>query len=113
VKTALEAVLQAMISGGWANESDGSVGAPTGHFARVSNSREEVEGIPGGVIETFEDVINTYGLEDMDLLIGHFLVVEDSQGFVHVTEYDSEVELTRAFQELQDAYSLWAEGMDD
>jgi hypothetical protein len=103
MKTALEAVLQAMITGGWANESDGEVEAPTGHFARVSNSEAELS----EVVQAFEDVITAYGMEDTRELIGHFLVVEDSQGFVHVKGYDNPIELTRDFQALQDAYAEW------
>lgn len=105
MKTALEAVLQAMVTGGWANEKDGEVEAPTGHFARVSNSEAELS----EVVEAFEDVITAYDMDDTKELIGHFLVREDDAGFVHVTEYDDEVSLTRDFQQLQDDYSLWAD----
>lgn len=103
MKTALQAVLQAMVSGGWANESDGDVESPQGHFARVTVEPAELE----ECVNAFEDVIAVYGLEDENTLIGHFLVREDSQGFVHVTEYDNPIALTRDFQELQDAYALW------
>jgi hypothetical protein len=105
VKTPLEAVLQAMISEGWANESDGNVDSPTGHFARVSNSESELP----EVVDAFEDVITTYGMDDTRELIGHFLVVEDSQGFVHISAYDNPIDLTRDFQELQDAFAKWDE----
>lgn len=107
MKTALQAVLQAMVSEGWANQSDtdGNVDSPHGAFARVSNSEAELS----EVVEAFEDVITAYGMDDTRELIGHFLVVEDSQGFVHVTSYDDEVSLTRDFQQLQDAYAEWDE----
>jgi hypothetical protein len=103
MKTALEAVLQAMITQGWANESDGDVEAPTGHFARVTNEARDID----GVHDAFKDVIVAYGLGDESVLIGHFLVREDSQGFVDVTSYDNPIELTRDFQALQDAYAEW------
>ena len=108
MKTALEAVLQAMVTGGWANESDGNVEAPTGHFARVSNSAAEMM----EVCQAFADEIAMHGLTCEDahaLLIGDFLVREDSQGNVFVTAYDNPIALTRDFQALQDAYALWDE----
>lgn len=108
MKTALEAVLQAMVTGGWANESDGHVDSPQGHFARISNSDAEVHGM-GGVADTFADDIVLYEMASIDELIGHFLVREDSQGFVHVTEYDNPIDLTRDFHALQDEYALWNE----
>lgn len=107
MKTALEAVLQAMITGGWANESDGDVEAPTGHFARVSNSEAEVYGEPGSIVSTFSDVIAMYGMTDTNELIGHFLVVEDSQGFVTVHAFDDPIALTRLFQQMQDDFAEW------
>lgn len=105
MKTALEAVLQAMVTGGWANESDGSVEAPTGHFARVTNEARDMD----GVHDAFKDVIVTYGLGDESKLIGHFLVREDSNGMVSITAYDNPIALTRDFQQLQDDYAAWAE----
>lgn len=107
MKTALEAVLQAMVTGGWANESDGDVESPQGAFARVSNSEAEVYGEPGSIVSTFSDVIAMYGMTDTNELIGHFLVREDSQGFVYITSYDNPIALTRDFQQLQDDYALW------
>lgn len=105
MRTALEAVLQAMVTGGWANESDGDVSAPTGHFARVSNSAAELE----EVVAAFEDVIVMYDMIDTSELVGEFLVHEDEQGNVYVVSYDNPIALTRDFQQLQDAYALWNE----
>lgn len=107
MKTALEAVLQAMVTGGWANESDGDVDSPQGAFARVTNEPAELGEVQGA----FNDVMRMYGWNEDDAkqLIGHFLVREDSQGFVDITSYDNPIQLTRDYQQLQDAYSLWAE----
>jgi hypothetical protein len=105
MRTGLEAVLQAMVTGGWANESGGAVDAPTGHYARITNEPTDVSGI----VDAFEDTIHTYGLDDMGLLIGHWLVVEDSQGNVTVTAYDNPINLTRDYLALDDAFALWDE----
>lgn len=109
MKTALEAVLQAMVTEGWANESDGMVDSPTGHFARISNSETEVLGWPGGISTVFAEVIATYEMDDERELIGHFLVQENDQGFVTVTSFTNPVDLTRAYEELQNAFALWDE----
>ena len=105
MKTALEAVLQAMVTGGWANESDGNVEAPTGHFARVSNSEAELS----EVVQAFDDVITAYGMDDTSELVGHFLITEDSNVIVFVSNYDNTIALTRDFQSLQDSYAFWDE----
>lgn len=105
MRTALEAVLQAMVTGGWANESDGDVASPQGAFARVTNEAEDKAGIE----DAFHDVMNTYECE-YDALIGHYLVREDEQGNVSVTSYDNSIDLTRDYQALQDEYALWNEG---
>lgn len=105
MKTALEAVLQAMVAGAWANESDGDVEAPTGYFARISNSEAEL----AEVEQAFSDVIEAYGMEDTRELVGHFLVVQNDQGFVYITSYENPIELTRDYQALQDAYAQWDE----
>jgi hypothetical protein len=105
VKTALEAVLQAMVTGGWANESGGTVDAPTGHYARVSVSADEV----GSVVDAFEDVLAVYPLDSLTQLIGEWLVQEDDQGFVTVTAYDNPIALTRDYLAMDDAFALWDE----
>jgi len=107
MKTPLEAVLQAMVTGGWANESDGDVDSPQGHFARVTVEPAELSEVQGA----FNDEMRMQGWNEDDAhkLIGHFLVREDSQGNVFITSYDNPIELTRDFQQLQDAYAEWDE----
>lgn len=102
MKTGLEAVLQAMISGGWANESDGDVDSPVGHYARITNTPAEMH----EVSLAFADVMSTYECES-DALVGYWLVVEDSQGNVSVTSFDNEYLLTAAYMDIDDAYSMW------
>lgn len=105
MRTGLEAVLQAMVNTGWANESGGSVDAPTGHYARVTVEERELD----EVVNAFNTEMRIYGLEDENELIGHWLVVEDSQGFIHITTYDNPIHLTRDYLALDDAFALWDE----
>lgn len=108
MKTGLENVFQCIITGGWANESDGNVEAPTGAFARVSSTRDEVMGWPGGMAQAFSDELSMYEVSPEEL-IGDFLVREDSQGNVFVTAYDNPIQLTRDYIALQDEYAMWDE----
>lgn len=93
---------------GWANESSGDVECATGHFARISNGTDEV----GELVDALPDEYQVAGREHYRGLVGHFLVVTDSLGFVTVTEFTSEPDLLAAYQELEAEYSLW-EGQDE
>lgn len=105
MRTATEALFDAIVSGGWANRSDGDVESPTGHFALVSNSREELPELR----QAFSDVIDTYGDVSDDDLIGHFIVTTDSDGFVDVTRYPSVVSAASEFVTLSRRYTAWNE----
>lgn len=115
-------ILEAMSQIGWSNEADGDVTAPTGYFTRISNTREEMNEIIG--LDTVRDVIRSQGHEVSDDfpvpittyrvsdLVGHFLIVENDQGFVEVFEYERERDLLDAYRELEHEYSRWLEGED-
>lgn len=89
---------------GWGNESSGDVEAPTGWFARISITAEELD----EVVQAFEERLAEIGLDGNSSLIGHWLLREDDQGFVEAEEFDSEGELQSAYAELDQAYGLWA-----
>jgi hypothetical protein len=105
MRTALEALFDAMITGGWANESDGHVESPTGHFARISNAPNELSEIR----QAFSDVTDAYGMPSDDDITGHFLVMTDSQGFIHITRYHAESDLIRRYRHLCEEYFAWAD----
>lgn len=103
-------VLGAMLEGGWGNESSGDVEAPTGHFCRISNSTQELQ----EVSEVFSDILGEmgrYGIKPSDLL-GHFLLITDSNGFVNVNQYDTAEELTHEYNILDEAYSVWLQAQE-
>ena len=107
-------ILDAMVSQGWANQSDGNVDASTGHFARVSNEPADIGNEFGGIMDAFKDEAYLEIPEDYDWaeLVGHFLVLKDSAGFLTVIKYDSEAELVKVYRDLESAYSDWL-GPDD
>jgi hypothetical protein len=75
-------LLYVMSLEGWANASSGNVECPTGFFARISNEPREVPEI--------RDAFPTEsaGISNADI-VGHFLCVENDQGFWYVTRYET------------------------
>jgi hypothetical protein len=105
MRTSIEALFDAMVNDGWANESSGNIESPTGHFARISNSLAELT----EVLQAFEDVTDDYGVPAADDITGHFLVTTNEQGFIYVTRYASEAALIAAYRELETEYNAWEE----
>ena len=86
---------------GWANESSGNTESPSNWFARFNIYQNELSEIRSAFdAEGFKEVT------DSDL-VGNFLVVEDSQGFVYVTKYDTQIQCREAFLELDREYGRW------
>lgn len=103
---ARDAVLYAMSLEGWAQQSDGDVAASTGFFARISNEAAEMPSI----VDAFGDEMIREGLHDeqaMRTLIGHFLLVEDEQGFVRVTQFETEAAVKKLYSMLEKRYVRW------
>lgn len=98
--SARDELLHAMSLEGWANASSGDVECPTGFFARISNDSREIPEI--------RDAFPTEsaGISNADIR-GHFLCVENSQGFWYVTRYDNARALVQAYNALEAEYSEW------
>jgi hypothetical protein len=105
-------ILHYMATSDWANDSFGDVEAPTGYVWRISNTLEEVQLSNTELTSLIEEQVKAYGIEDNDdfrhSLVGHFLLVEGSQGFVDVYAYDSEAELLKEYDYREEVYSEWA-----
>ena len=99
-------VLHSMALQGWSNKSDGDVECPTGYFSLICNSTGELEQILG----PFSGEIASAELTDTNELIGNFLVIEDSQGFVHVWEYATVLAAQAEYRELENEYVNWSAG---
>lgn len=98
--SARDELLYAMTLDGWANESDGNVEAPTGFFARISNDPQDVPSIRDAFPNETKGMANS-------TMVGHFLMKENSQGFVYVTTYPDSVSLIRDFRALEAEFSEW------
>lgn len=85
---------------GWANETSGDVQSRTGWFARISNAVDELGEIRSG----FEDDIVHLGAAALAASEGHFLLVEDGQGFVDVTSYENYRDLIADYRIREEVY---------
>lgn len=101
-------VLGEMQDNGWANASSGNVEAPSGYFSRISNSEAELPEIYQAFESTIEEM-GTYGFT-AEALLGHFLLITDSQGFVNVAQFESEAHLIHDYETLERMYDEWEEG---
>jgi hypothetical protein len=103
MKTALEALFQAMIYDYWFTKSSGDVESPTGYFAYVTNTDREILSI----LDAFTEVTDVYGVPNTEDMIGSFVVVEDSQGGIHINRYDSDDQAHAAFMRLEADFLDW------
>ena len=97
-------ILDAMTKAGWSNASSGDVESPTGWFARITIDSADIASVRDTFEGEFSHLVISSHWNDV---IGHFLVREDSQGFVTVTQYPTEAELISAYDELDNAYGDW------
>jgi len=95
----------------WANDSFGNVEAPTGYVWKISNYESDVSSSNTEFTSILEEwnkyEMNTDNQEFRRSLLGHFLLQEDSNGFVHVRKYETDKELCMAFDALQAEYEKW------
>lgn len=94
-------------------DSSGDSDAPTGWFSAISIGAEDIP-------ELLRSEMSCYGLNDMVSaresfadLVGHFLIVGDSQGFIYVIPQESAGALDAAYAELDALYSAWADQDED
>lgn len=100
----------------WSNESFGDIEAPTGYVWRISNTQDDIFGSFGRGNTEIDSVLQEWEVENIEVeqyeelrrsLIGHFLVIEDSNGLVHVIEWESEAQLVQAYNALEKEYGEW------
>jgi len=113
--SARDDILHYMCMSDWANYSDGNSEAPTGYFWAIANTPEDVQTSNTEFSSLLEEWLkdNPEVTDSPALraeLVGRFIVIENSQGFVSVASgYASDEELQMAYQQLEDEYSAWDE----
>lgn len=96
----------------WANDTFGNVEAPTGFVSKISNNWEEVKPENTEMTSVLEDWFEQQGdVEDTpefrESLVGHFLITENSQGFVYVSEFETAEDRDRVYNDLETEFNEW------
>ena len=109
-------ILHYMATCDWANESFGDVDAPTGYVWRMSNTFQDVQPSNTELTSLIAEQVKLYDIVDNDefreSLVGHYLIVENSNGSVDVWQFDSEQALMSEYTYQLGVYDAWA-GQDD
>lgn len=111
-------ILHSLCLAGWSNDSFGDVEAPTGYVWRIANTWEDVRPINTEFNSLFE-ALEIPGMEDglstmnRRILVGHFIVIEDSNGFVYVRSFDTEGAMMHEYEYRELQYSEWLGDGDD
>lgn len=105
--SARDDALHFLCTSGWANSSFGDVEAPAGYNYRISNAPVDVAEVNTEFGSLMEDWDGELTQEVRDSLVGHFLVVEDSNGLVYVLRYQSEKELIATFDARENSFNVW------
>jgi hypothetical protein len=110
-------ILHYMATSDWANDSFGDVEAPTGYVWRISNTLSEVQVSNTELTSLIEDQLEAYNIEDGPAfrasLVGHFVIEEDSNGFVSVTEFESEAVMLEEFENWRKVFEEWDSQEDE
>lgn len=105
MKTAIELAMQAIISAGFNETSDGDVESPTGHFAVIERPEDPKE--LAGILESINDPEEQEAFSAHE--VGFYEVIENSQGFVYINGPVDRATAMVWFNANQYAYTLWAE----
>lgn len=111
-------ILHSLCLAGWSNDSFGDVEAPTGYVWRIANTWEDVRPINTEFNSLFE-ALEIPGMEDglspmnRRILVGHFIVIEDSNGFIYVRSFNSEGAMMQEYEYRELQYSEWLGDGDD
>ena len=103
--TAYEAIMRALLTHGWMDDSDGSVESPTGYFGYLTIDHDMLPYMR----HEFADIFEAYGPVSDDDLAGTHYVIIDSNGIVTAVKVTPET-AKEAFTQQQAEYEAW---MDD
>jgi len=115
-----DSLLHWLCNAGWGNESDGNSPEYGSYFTRISLTWDDVR--PSNT--EFSSLLEEWAREEEhDLswdgtirlnIVGHWIVSEDSNGFVHVLDFPTEPAAKARFRQFAEHYASWsAESGDD
>lgn len=107
-----DSALHFLCLSGWGNESAGDTDGYGVYFTRITLGWDDIRPSNGefnSLIEQWPDYVdsNEAGIPFRTQLIGHYIVSEDSNGFVHVRELGSEAAVKARFDAFAEHYANW------
>jgi len=108
-----DSALHFLCTSDWNNGEFGDVQDYGVYIWRISNTPEEVQVINTEITSVLEDwesyeEANGASQEFRDQLVGHFIVSENSQGFVNVREFDTKEALDARYNAFLEHYIEWS-----
>lgn len=109
-----DSALHFLCNADWGNESDGNANAYGVYFTRISLDWNDVwpENTEfESLIEQWDEVTSGAVIINetfLMTLVGHWLVSEDGQGFVHVRGFDTEEQVKARFDAFAQHYAEWS-----
>lgn len=108
----VHSALHWLCNAGWGNESDGDANDYGSHFTRISLDWDDVK--PNNteftsLIEQWPDYVDIIVPDEVfrSSLVGHWLVTEDSNGFVHVRSFPTEAAVKWRFDQFAAHYETF------
>lgn len=98
INTELAKSFKKIVTAGWAQHSNGDVESPTGHFAYIPISTNELNELVDACLEDGDAV----PVEEQ-----YYVLVEDSDGNPHLYIYGSTREALDHFNQLTEQYERW------
>lgn len=90
-------------TGGWADRSTGDDQEWGANYWLVVNKPADI----AEIVQAFEDEFTAIGIFDPSVLVGNFVVGEDSYGDVKVASFLTDYEAEREFERLDEEYKAW------
>lgn len=112
-----DSALHFLCEGEWSNDSTGDITSYGLYTWRISLTPNELSYERDEIGSLLEDWFSSNGVEDTpafrESLVGHFLVSENSDGFVTVLKAPSATSLVSQFVYESNRYNAWLEANPD
>lgn len=98
----LDTAFKAIVAAGWAMKSDGNVEAPTGYFAKIPISKEELPELMDAVFGHVDDP------DEVTIEPGYYVTKENSDGIIWIWKYNAKFLMDSHYASLEREYAEWS-----
>jgi hypothetical protein len=110
--SARDSLLHFLCISNWNTGEFGNVSDYGIYVWRIDNGPQDVALVNGEFTHVIEDwfIENPEVTDSEELrseLVGHFIIVENDQGFVNVVNFENETDLNKIYGEMLDQYCAW------